>query len=258
MSILRYTLIQSNLTWEDKEVNRALFSEKINSHPEKMELVILPETFTTGFSMNSNLAEEMNGETFHWMKQIAKEKRIILCGSFFCKEDNHAFNRLVWMLPNGQYHTYDKRHVFTMVGEDQHVKPGDKRFIAQVNGWKICTIICYDLRFPVWSRMQSEDEYDALLVIANWPEKRKHAWESLLIARAIENQCFVIAVNRVGTDGNGFNYSGESCVINPLGEVLYKKSNVEDVFTIELNKQEVINCRTNLPFQKDKDIFAIL
>ena len=259
MSALTFTLIQSNLHWENISANLNMFEEKIKSVSQQKEIVILPEMFSTGFSLNPvKFAEEMSGETIQWMQQIARDHKIILTGSIMVKENEQYFNRLIWMQPDGEYGTYDKRHLFSYSGEDKEFSIGSKRFIAQVKGWKICTLICYDLRFPVWTRMQKADEYDAILVVANWPIKRIAAWKCLLQARAIENQCYVIAVNRTGEDGTGLQYSGESCVINPMGEIEYMQGESDDIFTIQLDKKIIEETRQQFPFQKDKDEFIIL
>ena len=259
MSTLNFTLIQSNLFWENQEANLKMFTEKIKALEGHHEIVVLPEMFSTGFSMKpSQFAENLTGTSLQWMKEIAATKKIILTGSLMIQDDNHYYNRLIWMQPDGQFGYYDKRHLFSYGGEDKDFTPGSKRFIAQVKGWKICTMICYDLRFPIWNRMNKEDEYDVLVVIANWPNKRMTAWQTLLRARAIENQSYVIGVNRVGEDGNGLIYNGGSCVIDPLGEILYEKLNDEDIFSISLNKDDLLKVRNNFPFQKDKDEFIIL
>jgi omega-amidase len=171
------------------------------------------------------------------------------------------FNRLIWMLPNGQHGVYDKRHLFAYADEDKHYTAGTKRLIASVNGWKINVMVCYDLRFPVWARQQSkenEPEFDVLIYVANWPERRVHAWKTLLNARAIENQCYVIGVNRTGNDGNNIYHSGSSMVVDAMGEVLYEKERDEDVFTITLSKEKLEEIRHKLPFLKDGDAFSIL
>lgn len=261
MSFLSVTLIQTALSWEDKEANLAMIEKKIASISEKTNLVILPEMFSTGFSMQSEtLAETMEGKTVNWMKQIAIKNKIILTGSCIIQEQGHYYNRLIWMLPNGNYGHYDKRHLFAYAGEDKKYTAGKKRLISSINGWKINVQICYDLRFPVWARQQKteEPEYDLLIYVANWPERRSHAWKSLLIARAIENQCFVIAVNRVGEDGNHINHSGDSMVIDPLGNVLFTKSMEETLFTIQLNKDVLSEIRSKFPFWKDADPFQII
>ena len=270
------TIIQTNLHWEDKEANLAMLEKKIRGIEEKTMLVILPEMFSTGFSMRPEaMAEKMDGRTVQWMKKIAAEKKIILTGSVIIEDQGQYYNRLVWMLPNGQYGVYDKRHRFAYAGEDEHYAAGNKRLIASVNGWKVNLLICYDLRFPVWARQHPDAvessiasansanpdtdlEYDVLVYVANWPERRVHAWKTLLQARAIENQSYVIGVNRVGDDGNNIHYSGESMIIDPLGEVLYTKANAEDVFTFTLSEDRLKEVRTKFPFWKDADDFRIL
>jgi predicted amidohydrolase len=255
---LTFTLIQTNLFWENKDANLAMLEEKINNILEKTQVVVLPEMFSTGFSMQPNLfAETMQGNTVEWMKKIAATKRIILTGSLMIEDDGNYYNRLVWMLPNGTYGHYDKRHCFAYANEDKHYTAGTKKSIAQVNGWKINLQVCYDLRFPVWARQQKNDLFDAIIYVANWPSRRSYAWKSLLIARAIENQCYVVAVNRVGNDGNNIEHSGDSMVINPLGEILYHKQNDEAIFTITLDKQMLEEVRTKFPFWKDADEFKL-
>jgi predicted amidohydrolase len=262
MANLTFTLIQPALHWEGKEANLHAFERKIKDLKGTTQVVILPEMFSTGFSMKPEvLAEEMNGETVHWMKRVAAENRIILTGSVIIKDGDHYLNRLIWMQPNGQYGYYDKRHLFAFAGEDQHYSSGGQRFIASANGWRINLLVCYDLRFPVWARQQfGEDgsfEYDLLVYVANWPERRSHAWKTLLVARAIENQCYVIGVNRVGEDGNKIYHSGDSMVVDPLGEVLYHKADDEDIFTITLEKEHLDHIREKFPFWRDADEFKI-
>jgi omega-amidase len=264
MSTLTVALIQADLYWEDKAANLAMLEEKIMGIAGAVELVVLPEMFSTGFSMNpAALAETMQGESLAWMKRVAQQKRCILTGSLIIEEDGHYFNRLIWMLPNGEYGTYDKRHLFAFAGEDAHYAAGNKRLIASVKGWRVCTLICYDLRFPVWARQapaSADDaaEYDLLLYVANWPERRIHAWKTLLQARAIENQCYVIGVNRVGKDGNGHTYSGDSMLVSPMGEVLLTQKDEAAVMTTTLVKEELLSLREKLPFLKDADQFHIL
>jgi len=263
MSTLRFTLIQTKLHWEDKAANLAMLESKINSIKEETHIVVLPEMFSTGFSMKpEELAEAMEGPTVAWMKNLAVAKRVILVGSLIIEEEGAYYNRLIWMLPNGKWYHYDKRHLFAFAGEDGHYRPGSNRFIASVNGWKLNGLVCYDLRFPVWARQQFDEEknfeYDILLYVANWPERRSTAWKSLLQARAIENQCYVIGVNRVGEDGNGIAHSGDSTVVDPLGEILYQKTNEEDMFTIALNKENLQSVRSKFQFWRDADSFDIL
>ncbi len=264
MSALTISTIQTALHWEDKQKNLQMLEEKINSITEKTEVIILPEMFSTGFSMKPELlAEFMEGETVAWMKKMSLAKRAIVTGSLIIKENDQYFNRLIWMLPDGKFGYYDKRHLFAYAGEDQHYSPGNKRLIASVKGWKINLQVCYDLRFPVWARhnfaaTEGNPEYDLLIYVANWPERRNNAWKTLLQARAIENQCFTIGVNRVGKDGNDIYHSGDSMIVNPMGDVLYHKAHDEDIHTITLQKTEVDDVRMKLPFWKDGDQFMLI
>ncbi len=267
MQSLTITLIQTHLHWEDKAANLSMLHQKIMSIQEKTEVVILPEMFSTGFSMKpQQFAETMDGETVQWMRNIAQQKRIILTGSIIIEEEGNYYNRLLWVLPNGSYGCYNKRHLFGYAGEEEHYTAGTKRMIASVKGWRINTQVCYDLRFPVWARQaplsmhgegQGGEEYDVLLYVANWPERRNTAWQTLLAARAIENQCYVVGVNRVGLDGNNISHCGSSTVIDALGNVLYSKENEEDIFTITLNKQDLLDTRNKYPFLQDRDDFTI-
>jgi len=261
MSALTITTIQTQLYWEDKAANLQMLEEKIQSLRQPTHVMVLPEMFSTGFSMKPELlAERMDGETVGWMKRIAAQKKIIVTGSIMIEEEGHYYNRMIWMLPNGELAFYDKRHLFANSDEDQHYTAGKKRCIVSVNGWKIHLMVCYDLRFPVWARQQYNEagyEYDLLICVANWPNKRSNAWKTLLQARAIENQCYVAGVNRVGNDANDLHYSGDSMVIDPLGAVLYHKENDEDVFTIQLDKQPMVEIREKLPFWKEADGFNI-
>jgi len=261
MSSLTITLIQTNLHWEDKKATLDVLSKKIEGLNEKTEVIILPEMFSTGFSMKPEiLAEDMNGETIQWMRKTAAEKKVILTGSVMINEDDKYFNRLLWMLPNGEYGVYDKRHLFAYGNEHTHFTAGDKRLIASVKGWKINLQVCYDLRFPVWARQSPASpapEYDLLVVVANWPQQRILAWKTLLTARAIENQCYVVGVNRVGDDGNGIHYNGESMIIDPMGEILYNKKDDEDIFTYTLQKERLTEIRNKFPFLSDADSFNI-
>lgn len=258
MSTLKISLIQPHLYWEDKGANLALLEQKILGMEEPTEIVVLPEMFNTGFSMQPALyAETMDGPTVQWMRRIAMAQRIILTGSLMIQEGTQFYNRLIWMLPNGELGHYDKRHLFAFAGEDQHYSAGEKRLIASVKGWRINLQICYDLRFPVWARQTTPNEYDVLVYVANWPEKRSHAWKTLLVARAIENQSFVVGVNRVGLDGNDIAHSGNSMVVGPMGEVLYHCADQESVFQITLQRDELEQTRAQFPFWKDADFFTI-
>lgn len=266
MSQLNIGFIQQDLKWEDKEYNLSLFEQRIIGM-KGVELIVLPEMFSTGFSMNASfLAEKMNGSTIQWMKRVAAENKVILTGSIIVEEDGLYYNRLIWMLPNQQFCYYDKRHLFGFAGEHQHYSSGTKRLIASVNGWKINLLICYDLRFPVWSRQQLQctddgemiPEYDLLIYVANWPERRSHAWKTLLQARAIENQCYVVGVNRVGYDGNQIYHSGDSMIIDPMGTPLVHIEKIEAVEILTLDKNTLDEFRQKLPFLKDSDLFKMI
>lgn len=240
-----------------------MLEAKIAAISEKTQVVVLPEMFSTGFSMKpEQLAETMEGETVAWMKRVAAEQKLILTGSVIIEEEGNHYNRSIWMLPTGQYGYYNKRHLFAFADEDKHYTGGTERFIASANGLRINLLVCYDLRFPVWARQQfgeeQQFEYDVLIYVANWPERRNTAWKTLLQARAIENQCYVIGVNRVGNDGNGIYHSGDSMVVSPLGEVLYHKAHDEDTFTITLEKEALEELRSKFQFWRDADEFQIL
>ena len=261
MATLIISIIQSHIFWENKKANLEMLQKKIESITEKTEVVILPEMFSTGFSMRPEiLAETMDGETLQWMRNIAVQRKVIVTGSVIIEDRGGYFNRLVWMLPNGEYGFYNKRHLFGFAGEHLHYQAGDKKLIASVKGWKINLQVCYDLRFPVWSRQASgknEPKYDLLIYVANWPGKRSAAWNVLLRARAIENQCYVVGVNRVGEDGNQITYSGDSMVVDPVGEIIYQKHKDEDVFTYTLKKERIEETRSTFPFWMDADSFVI-
>lgn len=274
MPNLTVSLVQTPLFWEDKPSNLGMLEKKILAIPEKTELVILPEMFSTGFSMNARvLAETMDGPTIAWMKDITAKKKCILTGSLIITEIQNGepvfFNRLIWMQPDGQYGYYDKRHLFAYGKENRHYTAGCRRLIASVNSWKINLQVCYDLRFPVWQRQPAtagalpgagslkEPVYDALIVVANWPSSRIMAWKTLLSARAIENQSFVIGVNRTGTDGNGLSYPGESMIVGPQGETIHSLQGKEEVLTATLNTELTESVRKQFPFLKDADHFLI-
>jgi omega-amidase len=268
MSKLRISLIQTVIHWEDKTANLAMLQKKMDAIPDKTELIILPEMFSTGFSMaKEKLAETMDGETVAWMRDRAAKKNAIITGSIIAREDEPDgpayYNRLIWMLPSGQSGFYDKRHLFAYGKEDQHYSAGKKRLIASVNGWKINLQICYDLRFPVWQRQshtgnsEMQTEYDLLIVVANWPSARSVAWKTLLQARAIENQCYTIGVNRTGTDGKGLQYAGESMIWGPLGEPIQVLGAEETVFSHTLDRETLEEARHKFPFWRDADTFFI-
>ena len=257
MSTLKITTFQSYLFWENIDKNLQNLGLRLSSIREKTDLIVLPEMFSTGFSMNpSKLAEEMGGKTMKWMLEQARKFDSVVTGSIIIKEENKNYNRLIWMRPDGTYEFYDKRHLFGLGEEDQHYTAGTKKLFVELNDWKICPVICYDLRFPVWLR-NTDQEYDMLLIVANWPERRSLHWRSLIPARAIENQAFVVAVNRVGHDGNEVYHSGDSMCIDPNGKVIYYKPNDEDLYTFSINKDDVTEARAAFPFLKDGDSFKL-
>lgn len=248
---MKITLVQTALHWEDIEANLKMFSQKLADLPPT-DLVILPEMFTTGFSMNAAaLAESMEGQSIAWMKAEAARLKAVVTGSLIIKENGHYYNRLIWMRPDASFEFYDKKHLFTMAKEEETYTAGAQKLIIEHMGFKICPLICYDLRFPVWNR--NKEDYDLALYVANWPDKRSYHWRSLLTARAIENQAYVVAVNRVGTDGKDFYYSGHSSLIDPAGEILYQKADEEDIVHFTISKSHLQEVREKLPFLKDRD-----
>ncbi len=259
---MNVTLIQTHLKWEDTEMNIQYFDKLISAISSPTDLIVLPEMFTTGFTMNPQQnAEENLGNGFKWMQKMAKQKNAIITGSISTRDNLNNYNRLYWVEPSGKHHAYDKRHLFRMAKEDAHYTAGTKKIITKVNDWNICPLICYDLRFPVFSRNRFVDgkwDYDVLIYVANWPEARAYPWKQLLIARAIENQCYVVGVNRIGNDGNGIAHSGDSMVVNPRGEVISKtKANEESVETILLDKEYLNEFRKVFPVGMDADGFEL-
>ena len=254
---MRITLVQSDITWENKEANLASFSVILSGHDASTDLVVLPEMFTTGITMNSSsLAEPFPGDTLKWMQNEAHKGNFAICGSYICEIDNVFRNRLLFVKPDGDFIYYDKRHLFGMGGEDLVYKSGSERVIVKFMDVRFCLQICYDLRFPVWSR--NRNDYDVLVYVANWPASRSEVWSALLKARAIENQCFVIGVNRTGTDGTGLNYSGDSMIIDPRGVIVSSvKPNTEDTFTKEISMSDLREFRTKFPVLNDADDFVI-
>ena len=254
---LRISLVQPKLFWEDHLKNRDHLTNLVKGiKKNESDVIILPEMFATGFTMQAlDVAEEMKGESLSWMSDMAKSKNSAVTGSLVIKEGKNFYNRLIWMQPGGEIFTYDKRHLFRMANEHEIYTPGKKRIIIEWKGWRICPLVCYDLRFPVWSR--NANEYDLLLYVANWPSRRKFAWQQLLVARAIENQCYVAGVNRVGKDGNGIAYPGLSVVLDPAGETLKKFGSSENVTTVKLDKPALENYRKSFPVMMDADKFVI-
>lgn len=255
MENLRVSLLQAELIWEDKNANLQRFSKKIGALDPGTDLIVLPEMFTTGFSMNAAaLAESMDGRTMQWMADEAANSQAVLVGSFIAREKDRFYNRLVWMRPDGSFDLYDKRHLFAYAGEDKIYTAGEKKLIVSLKGWQICPLICYDLRFPVWSR--NVEDYDLLLYVANFPERRNHAWKSLLLARAIENQAYTIGLNRVGKDGQGIAYSGDTCVVDYEGTLVFHLAHTEGSHTLELSADMQQAFREKFPFLKDQDAFT--
>ena len=259
---MHITLLQPNLYWHDPVANRAMLEEHIFSLPEPTDLIVLPEMFTTGFTMDAHsVAEPMNLNTFRWMKQMAAQTGAVVTGSYVVQEQGRRYvNRLIWMQPDGQFDVYDKRHLFRMAGEDAIYTAGSQRIVKEWKGWRVCPLICYDLRFPVWSRntqTPGQFDYDLLVYVANWPAVRRNAWNVLLQARAIENLSYVVGVNRVGQDGNQHQYSGDSSVINFKGDILFRETDNEIVHQQTLSLDELRAFRSAFPANLDADAFTI-
>lgn len=255
---LKLALIQAPLEWENTAANRAYFSGKISSISENVDLVILPEMFTSGFTMNAAPnAESMDGPTVEWMKILAKEKNVAITGSVIILENENYFNRMLFVTPEGVIGHYDKRHLFTLANEEKTYSSGKEKVIINYKGWNICLMICYDLRFPVWSR--NVEDYDLILYVANWPKARVNAWDILLQARAVENMAYCAGVNRVGTDGDGYEYVGHSAVYNGLGKLVSDSiSEDEGIKIVSLDKQHLQEIRKKLKFLKDRDEFTVI
>jgi omega-amidase len=255
---INITLIQSELNLEDKSKNLAMFSEKISSISNKTDLIILPEMFSTGFTMNAKaMAETMDGPSVKWMREKAIEKNCVVTGSLIISENGKYFNRLIWARPDGHEY-YDKRHLFSYAGENETYTQGKNKIIVDLKGWKISPLICYDLRFPVWSRRTVDNNYDLLIYVANWPERRVNAWRQLLIARAIENQCYVAGVNRTGNDGNNIFHSGESAVLDFKGDYMSNFIPSESsVKSFTLSKDPLDTFRKQFAFFEDRDEFEV-
>ena len=257
MQDLTVTLIQTELFWEDIPANLAMFDVKIDGISEKTDVIILPEMFSTGFTMNIEKASEpMTGQAISWLVAKAKQKQAHILGSVIIEEDKKYFNRLVWATPDGSILTYDKKHLFRMAGEHKVFSAGNSHLTVSVNGWKLRTFICYDLRFPIWCR-NIANQYDAAIYIANWPARRANHWKLLLPARAVENQCYVIGVNRVGKDGNGNAHSGDSSIIAPTGEILFQKADVPCIHTAALSYEKVKEFRETFAAWQDTDGDAV-
>lgn len=255
---LNIAIIQSDLIWENPERNRLHFTEKIDAISDRVDLIILPEMFTSGFTMQpKNVSETMRGKSIQWLKESAIKNDIAIAGSLVIEEGGNYYNRLVFVYPNGHIETYDKRHTFTLAGEHKLYTAGSKRLILDFKGWKICPMICYDLRFPVWAR--NTENYDLLFYVANWPKPRIEAWHTLLKARAIENMTYCIGVNRIGTDNNALDYNGNSVAFDALGKQISKIKPYENATeVIILSKENLTTYREKFKFLDDKDQFTMI
>lgn len=257
---LRVTVIQTGLAWQDAAANRARFENLIRPLAGQTDLIVLPEMFTTGFTMAAEaMAEPVDGPSTQWLRDMAARLDATMTGSILTGDGGRYFNRLIWMRPDGTFASYDKRHLFRMAREQEHFAAGRERLIVDIDGWKICPLVCYDLRFPVWSRnrLGTQKGYDVLVYVANWPDRRRHAWQTLLRARAIENLSYCIGVNRVGKDAKGLDYAGDSAVIDFLGQPLVEKSGVDCVATVSLERAALDAFRAKFPAHLDADGFAI-
>ncbi len=254
---LKIALIQTDLVWENPKKNRKHLKEKIESVSQKVDMFILPEMFATGFTMNAKqVAETMDGKMVAWMQKRALKTNAAIVGSLIIFEEDKYYNRLLFVEPNGMIHQYDKRHTFTLAGEDKIYSAGTKKLIVDYKGWKICPLVCYDLRFPIWAR--NTEDYDVLLYVANWPKPRIFAWDTLLKARAIENMCYCIGVNRVGLDETLNEFCGHSATLDVLGnEMTSFKPNREQVEVVTLEKNHINYYRNKLKFLNDKDDFTL-
>ena len=256
-SHLRVTLVQTELAWQDATANRRGLAAHFRGLVGHTDLVVLPEMFSTGFSMDAeSLAEDTDGPTLGWMREEAAALGFAITGSLIVRDGDRCRNRLVWVRPDGSVKYYDKRHLFRMANEQQHYAAGDRRLVVEVKGWRVCPMVCYDLRFPVWSR--SRDDYDLLLYVANWPARRAHAWSTLLRARAIENLCYVVGVNRIGRDGNGATYAGDSVAVDFLGQALTSVGGGDRVETAVLDLESLRAYRRDFPAHLDADRFELV
>ncbi|MFV5686641.1 amidohydrolase [Flavobacterium sp. GB2R13] len=253
---MKIALIQSDLIWENPKANRVNFEDKINTINDDVDLIVLPEMFTSGFTMSpENVAETMQGETVTWLKALAKAKKTAITGSLVIEENNNFYNRMVFVFPSGEIQFYDKKHLFTLAGEDKVYASGTQKIIVKYLGWKICLQVCYDLRFPVFSR--NSEDYDLIIYVASWPKIRTNAWDALLKARAIENMSYAIGVNRIGEDNNGYQYIGHSQAIDFLGNYIVEPVESESILFAELNKEMMLQTRQKLGFLNDRDAFEI-
>lgn len=261
---LKILALQTDIVWEQAAKNRALFGQKIENQFDGHDLVLLPETFNTGFPIfPSFISEPKDGESMQWMAQIAEKTNAVVAGTLLVEHNEEVTNCLVWMRPDGSYETYHKRHVFSMAGEHKKISPGNKQLIVELKGWKIKPMICYDLRFPVWSKNRLDElgsyEYDLAFYLANWPAVRAYPWQQLLIARAIENLAYVIGLNRVGENPDGIYHSGNSMFIDPKGQIIEEVSDgKESLINATLSYQNLVNFRSKFNVGPDWDEFSLL
>lgn len=254
---MKTVLIQTDIIWENPSENRRILEEKINTITDEIDLIILPEMFTSGFTMHPDLvAETMDGATILWLQNIAKSKNCAITGSLVITENRNFYNRMVFVFPDGKVQHYDKRHLFTLAGEDKVYTTGKEKVIVNYSDWKICLQVCYDLRFPVFSR--NTENYDLVIYVASWPKVRTNAWDILLKARAVENLSYAIGVNRIGTDNNNFEYIGHSQIIDELGNFIIAPTEKEGVFIANLDKNKMLETRNKLNFLNDKDAFNLV
>jgi omega-amidase len=258
MQDLKVTLIQAELVWQDAAANRTRFAEQLASLADKTDLIILPEMFTTGFTMQpEQLAEPADGPTLQWLREQAAKLNVVITGSVAVTEGGHFYNRLYWVRPDGSYECYDKRHLFRMAREHEHYVAGTRSIVVELNGWRICPLVCYDLRFPVWSRRRAELDYDLLIYVANWPTVRRYPWQTLLRARAIENQAYCIGVNRFGADGLGYEHSGDSVALDFMGQPLLVAPEQAWQGSITLSHAALQKFRQKFPAHLDADGFHL-
>jgi omega-amidase len=257
---LRVTVVQAELTWHDAPANRARFEGLMQPLAGQTDLIVLPEMFTTGFTMaTEEVAEPVEGPSTQWLRRMAARINATITGSIVTRDGGRYFNRLIWMRPDGTFANYDKRHLFRMAREQEHFAAGQERLIVTIDGWRICPLVCYDLRFPVWSRnrMGTEAGYDVLIYVANWPDRRRYAWQTLLRARAIENLSYCIGVNRIGKDAKGLDYAGDSAVIDFMGQPLAEEAGAEFVATVSLDRAALDAFRAKFPAHLDADGFSV-
>ncbi len=254
---MKIALVQTSLTWENPMENRSHLNQKINGFSAAVDLIVLPEMFSSGFTMHPEaVAETMQGETISWLQHLAKAKECAITGSLVIEENGSYYNRLVFVFPNGDIQTYDKRHLFTLAGENKVYAAGKDKLIVEYKGFKICPLICYDLRFPVFAR--NTDDYDVLIYVANWPKPRINAWDILLKARAVENMSYAIGVNRIGTDENKHDYVGHSQVVDFMGNYILEPQEADTVYIVELDKAQLMEARQRLAFLNDRDSFELI